>query len=733
MIKQQEYELLNEIAQDSMVTQANMAKRLGIAVGSVNWYIKRLIKRGYVKVSHLDRTRLEYDLTPEGMSVFTERAMQYAKDSLKIYSSFRQNAKAVVAELQEKGYDIPDYPEEPRNDAEKALQKRFAVVLGSAVNPVLREGNADRRAAASVKKFAQKNPHKMMQAWPEKPFDLSAELHRTGQALKIAELDMSLAGAQIQLSGFLPAFPDLSGADISINAKGVDLAQFREGLGFPELPAGAFSITGDISTPTGSATRVALKYATPLARGEITGSIGAGADLLGTDLQVRAVGDDATLVGDMIELPGLRPAPWTLALDVRVEDARYYSISSMAFETKGLSFGLKGRVGSSEVTRDTAVDFSLAGNRLSDFQSLAGASAALPAQPFSLQGEVQSQPGGWRLREVRGQAGSTRFKLNGTLGSGDALDGTDLSIVANGSGLDGFSSEDSTVKLPQGPFELRTGLVASKGQIQLNKLEFEAGPLSVRGDIQLPWPPGLADARFSLEISGQDISRVLPALGGFRLDPQPYSALLSGAYQSDRFNIEKGRVNVGQNNLSLEGVFKPPPNLSATSIRFNFDSPDLSRLGTFNDKRWKSVPFSIRTTISGSNSLLKADQIVAQLGAGKINGSFDADFEPRVPEFNFRLASGELDFRPFLAELSAKPETSKEDQKNARLIPAIEFPMEMLASVIARPLGPRDGAISIAFDPRFAGTIHRRTGAKAYIKYKHLDIGAIFAYIHTNA
>ncbi len=74
--------------------------------------------------------------------------------------------QATINELQEKGFDIPDYPEEPKNDAEKQLQKRFAKVLGSAVNPVLREGNSDRRAATSVKKFAQKNPHKMMKDWP---------------------------------------------------------------------------------------------------------------------------------------------------------------------------------------------------------------------------------------------------------------------------------------------------------------------------------------------------------------------------------------------------------------------------------------------------------------------------------------------------------------------------------------------------------------------------------------
>jgi DNA-binding MarR family transcriptional regulator len=102
-VKQHEYELLNEIAQDSMVTQASLSDRLGIAVGSVNWYIKRLITRGWVKVSHLDRTRLKYDLTSEGLSVFTQRALLYARDSLKVYGDYRQKAKELVAELQSKG------------------------------------------------------------------------------------------------------------------------------------------------------------------------------------------------------------------------------------------------------------------------------------------------------------------------------------------------------------------------------------------------------------------------------------------------------------------------------------------------------------------------------------------------------------------------------------------------------------------------------------------------------
>ena len=75
--------------------------------------------------------------------------------------------QATIKELQEKGYKIPDFPEEPKTEEEKALRQRFAKLLGSAVNPVLRQGNSDRRAAESVKRFAQKNPHKMMKAWPK--------------------------------------------------------------------------------------------------------------------------------------------------------------------------------------------------------------------------------------------------------------------------------------------------------------------------------------------------------------------------------------------------------------------------------------------------------------------------------------------------------------------------------------------------------------------------------------
>ncbi|NAW50552.1 NADP-dependent isocitrate dehydrogenase [Elizabethkingia argentiflava] len=81
--------------------------------------------------------------------------------------------ESAIAELQKKGFNVPLYPSDPKNEAEKAIKAKYAKVLGSAVNPVLREGNSDRRAPKAVKNYAQQNPHKMGQWAADSKTDVS--------------------------------------------------------------------------------------------------------------------------------------------------------------------------------------------------------------------------------------------------------------------------------------------------------------------------------------------------------------------------------------------------------------------------------------------------------------------------------------------------------------------------------------------------------------------------------
>ena len=100
---------------------------------------------------------------PDELTALGELATRPEANIIKLpnISASVPQLKEAIKELQSKGYKVPDFPENPQNDAEKELKVRFGKVLGSAVNPVLREGNSDRRAALSVKNFARKHPHKM--------------------------------------------------------------------------------------------------------------------------------------------------------------------------------------------------------------------------------------------------------------------------------------------------------------------------------------------------------------------------------------------------------------------------------------------------------------------------------------------------------------------------------------------------------------------------------------------
>ena len=100
--------------------------------------------------------------------------------------------KGAIRELQEKGYNIPDYPDVPETDEDRENRTRFSRVLGSAVNPVLRQGNSDRRSSNSVKEHGKRNPHRMMQDWPEVSKTRvghmkSGDFYGSEQALTVAE------------------------------------------------------------------------------------------------------------------------------------------------------------------------------------------------------------------------------------------------------------------------------------------------------------------------------------------------------------------------------------------------------------------------------------------------------------------------------------------------------------------------------------------------------------------
>ena len=106
-----ELELLNALAEDPEIRQVDLATRLGVAVGTVNWLLKRLVSKGYIKVRRIGRWRWRYLLTPRGMEEKVKLTQAYLRRSMRLFRQTRQDSRRVLTEIKERGYRtvcIPD-------------------------------------------------------------------------------------------------------------------------------------------------------------------------------------------------------------------------------------------------------------------------------------------------------------------------------------------------------------------------------------------------------------------------------------------------------------------------------------------------------------------------------------------------------------------------------------------------------------------------------------------------
>jgi DNA-binding MarR family transcriptional regulator len=97
--------LLEQIENDPDITQASLATQLGVAVGTVNWHLKRMIAKGYVKVKRAERRKLRYIITPAGISFRAHLTIDYIEQSFVLYRNIRKRVRELLAEVKQAGYD----------------------------------------------------------------------------------------------------------------------------------------------------------------------------------------------------------------------------------------------------------------------------------------------------------------------------------------------------------------------------------------------------------------------------------------------------------------------------------------------------------------------------------------------------------------------------------------------------------------------------------------------------
>jgi DNA-binding MarR family transcriptional regulator len=108
--------LLEQIEHDPDITQASLATQLGVAVGTVNWHLKRMIAKGYVKVKRAERRKLRYIITPEGIAFRAHLTIDYIEQSMLLYRNTRKRVRELLTEVKRSGFDHVRVDSEPNSD-----------------------------------------------------------------------------------------------------------------------------------------------------------------------------------------------------------------------------------------------------------------------------------------------------------------------------------------------------------------------------------------------------------------------------------------------------------------------------------------------------------------------------------------------------------------------------------------------------------------------------------------
>lgn len=137
--------LLEQIETDPDVTQASLASQLGVAVGTVNWHLKRLVAKGYVKVKRAQRRKLRYLITPQGVSLRARLTVDYVEHSMQLYRKTRRRVQTLLDEVRAAGYQavrIEKLTESPADIADicrlTCLEQGMTILKDGEPGPVLR-------------------------------------------------------------------------------------------------------------------------------------------------------------------------------------------------------------------------------------------------------------------------------------------------------------------------------------------------------------------------------------------------------------------------------------------------------------------------------------------------------------------------------------------------------------------------------------------------------------------
>lgn len=517
------------------------------------------------------------------------------------------------------------------------------------------------------------------------PFQLDGSLDVSPEGVELIQLGVTTAFGRMTLAGTLGESPGYLNSRLHLQLEGKDANQLMKTFGIDALPARPFSLdTHLLKTEKGFVFDRGVLVTIDNESLALDGLVSLEAGGRGTDIELTINGGHlGEALGRVAGGLSFADLPYRANGRIRVaDDGVRFDVFEASFAD--VSVTAEGYIGLLGDSADDRLEFQWRGENFSSVGDFAGLDLPLdnfvPGQAYQLNGVLSSTDRGWRISLADSRIGETSIEASGLISRRVGYDGSYVEFSIEGPDLHGLLLDRDLSDLPLGEFRTSGRARLGEDRFAVDDFLFESTGIRGRLDLEVDLPAGVdMNARFDIDLRGDDIRHLIPANGWFEPDQAPYRITASGKKQGPLLSFRHFDLGVATLEASLEGSIGNASSRKGSKIRFAAASDDLSALGRVNGTALPAVPLSLQAEVSGNARVFSIRDIEGRLGESDMAAVIEVDLETARPSLAIDTQSRLIDLQPFYPEEEEVDIQPSEKAKSGdRVIPDLTLPLDTL-------------------------------------------------------
>jgi len=519
---------------------------------------------------------------------------------------------------------------------------------------------------------------------PADPYSIRGTVRGEGEtavagtvAIKIGETEFDVKANVAELSG-------IDGAVVSLQINGPEFGRFNKLLGLPGKLTGPFSLTADLSQSPEGEELVDISAQARDIEFRVDGIVSTERDFVGTELGLSVIGDDLSVVTDVLDIPDIPHVAFDAKARV-TRSERGIAVKDGVIQLAQDQLRVDGFVGNEPLDRDTDLRFRVSGPDLAGTLNTAGVELdALPAGSYEAAGRIRPTAEYFSLDDVTARLGSTRIRLGGRLGNSTDLQGTDVNITIEGDSLAKLVPEVSSYTFQEIPFNVASNIRIARDVLKLGDLKVDIGAGRLRGDISIAMSPMLASGSVEITANGPDVSKWVPSFAQYVPVNAPFDLSAGVRWEDTHIVVDRLAVQLAKGLLVVDGTMDVA-DVARTDMNIDAQIASMSNLGRISGTDLPDEPLSFSAHLIGSADAIRLEDLVATTGKSDLSGGATYQSQGDIPVVEIDLRSRHLNLAPLLPPLEdGATSEAAAPVDGSRLIPDTPIPMDLLQQVNAR-------------------------------------------------